>query len=155
MEQVPFGTNSFAENPEPRVASVLLLDVSGSMAGAPIAELNAGLTVNKDEPAAGSASSRVEVAIVTFGGVVQTVCDFTTADSFQPPVLAAGGNTPMGEAIREGVEMVRRRKDAYRARTSLTGVFVKRHRPSSRLYLRCAGGAGSRWRVATPAGRSP
>ena len=32
MEQVPFGANDFAENPEARVACVLLLDVSGSMA---------------------------------------------------------------------------------------------------------------------------
>src|SRR4051794_10321077 len=40
MEQVPFGnasdafgTNDFAENPEPRVPCVLLLDVSDSMQG--------------------------------------------------------------------------------------------------------------------------
>lgn len=34
----------FATNPEPRCACVLLLDVSGSMAGAPIAALNEGLS---------------------------------------------------------------------------------------------------------------
>jgi uncharacterized protein YegL len=73
LEQIPFGTNDFAENPEPRVACVLLLDVSGSMAGSAIAELNAGLTTYKDELAADSlASKRVEVAVVTFGSVVQT-----------------------------------------------------------------------------------
>ena len=33
----------FAENPEPRCPCVLLLDTSGSMNGAPIDELNAGL----------------------------------------------------------------------------------------------------------------
>jgi uncharacterized protein YegL len=117
MEQIPFGTNSFEENPEPRVACVLLLDVSGSMSGEPIAELNAGLTAYKDDLSADSlASKRVEVAVVTFGGVVQTVCDFTTAEGFNPPALAASGNTPMGGAIREAVEMLRRRKDAYRAK---------------------------------------
>ena len=48
-EQIPFGTNDFAENPENRVPCVLLLDISGSMAGSAIAELNAGLATYKDE----------------------------------------------------------------------------------------------------------
>jgi hypothetical protein len=33
IEQVPFGTDNFADNPEPRLPCVLLLDTSGSMAG--------------------------------------------------------------------------------------------------------------------------
>jgi uncharacterized protein YegL len=116
IEQTPFGTNSFAENPEPRVACVLLLDISGSMQGAPIAELNTGLATYKDALAADAiAAKRVEVAIVTFGGQVQTVCDFTTAEGFQPPTLAAGGDTPMGAAIRQGLDMVRARKGLYKA----------------------------------------
>jgi uncharacterized protein YegL len=70
-EQIPFGTDDFAENPEPRCPSVLILDVSGSMGGAPIAELNAGLQVYRDELAADSlAAKRVEVAVLTFGGSV-------------------------------------------------------------------------------------
>jgi uncharacterized protein YegL len=116
IEQTPFGTNSFAENPDPRVACVLLLDISGSMQGPPIAELNAGLATYKDALAADAlAAKRVEVAIVTFGGQVQTVCDFTTAEGFQPPTLTAGGDTPMGAAIRQGVDMVRARKGVYKA----------------------------------------
>jgi uncharacterized protein YegL len=116
MEQIPFGTNNFAENPEPRCACVLLLDVSGSMAGQAIAELNAGLTLYKDELAADPlASKRVEVAVVTFGGQVQTVSDFTTADAFHPPVLIAGGETPMGAAILHGLDVLRQRKAVYKA----------------------------------------
>ncbi|MCL4678127.1 MAG: hypothetical protein KJ017_05990 [Alphaproteobacteria bacterium] len=34
--QVPFGTDSFADKPEPRCPCLLLLDTSGSMSGAPI-----------------------------------------------------------------------------------------------------------------------
>jgi uncharacterized protein YegL len=116
LEQVPFGTNSFAENPEPRLPCVLLLDVSGSMQGDPIAQLNAGLATYKDELAADAlASKRVEVAVVTFGGQVQTVCDFTTAEAFHPPTLDAGGETPMGAAIRDGLDMLQRRKELYKA----------------------------------------
>lgn len=116
LQQVPFGTNSFAENPEPRLPSVLLLDISGSMSGPPITELNAGLVAYKDALAADAlAAKRVEVAVVTFGGHVQTVCDFTTAEGFQPPTLTAGGDTPMGLAITHGLEMLKNRKELYKA----------------------------------------
>ncbi len=68
--QVPFGTDSFADNPEPRCPCLLLLDTSGSMSGAPIAELNAGIQAFKDELIADEiAIKRVEVAVVTFGPV--------------------------------------------------------------------------------------
>jgi hypothetical protein len=72
-EQIPFGTTEFADNPEPRCPCLLLLDVSGSMKGQPITELNAGLTTFKDELAADAlAMKRVEVGIVTFGPVDST-----------------------------------------------------------------------------------
>ena len=76
-DQVPFGTDNFAENPEPRCPSVLILDVSASMKGEPIAELNAGLQVYRDELAADPlAAKRVEVAVVSFGGQVELASDF-------------------------------------------------------------------------------
>jgi uncharacterized protein YegL len=116
VDQVPFGTDSFAENPEPRVPCVLLLDVSGSMSGNPIRELNEGLAVYKDELVADSlAAKRVEVAIVTFGGSVQTVCDFCTADLFSPPSLSSSGDTPMGAAINQAIDMLSSRKLVYQS----------------------------------------
>ncbi len=111
---VPFSNAIFAENPEPRCPCLLLLDTSSSMAGRPIEELNTGLVAFKDELMADSlASKRVEVGIVTFGPALP-VTHFQTADTFQPPLLTAGGDTPMGAAIELGLAMVRDRKDEYR-----------------------------------------
>ncbi|MDR1740340.1 MAG: VWA domain-containing protein [Synergistaceae bacterium] len=107
--------DDFAGNPEPRCPCVLLLDVSESMVGQPIDELNAGLTTFKDAlvdyPVA---MKRVEVAIVTFGEAVVLKMPFTEAERFEPPILTAGGLTPMGEAISEAIRLVKERKGIYR-----------------------------------------
>lgn len=103
-------------NPEPRVPCVLLLDVSGSMSGDKIHELNAGLeTIRtellKDEQAA----RRVEVEVIAFGGKVEVVQDFVLPAEFKPPVLSADGDTPMGAAILLGIDSVQKRRARYEA----------------------------------------
>ena len=118
-DQIPYGAgfdaSEFAENPEPRVPCVLLLDISGSMAGPPIVELNGALVTFKDTLAADTlASKRAEIAIVTFGGTVQVIQDFVTAEQFVPPALLTSGDTPMGQAINRGIEMVSQRKETYK-----------------------------------------
>jgi len=106
----------FAANPDPRCACVLLLDTSGSMNGAPVEALNAGLQAfQSDIQEDALAKRRVEIAIVTFGGAVQTVQEFVSAASFSAPALAANGNTPMGEAIALGVQLVKNRKAEYKS----------------------------------------
>ena len=115
LEQVPFGGAEFVENPEPRCPCILLLDTSGSMNGEPISELNTGLQTFKDELGADAlAEKRVEVAIVTFGPV-KVEADFQPAAIFQPPQLSASGDTPMGQAIQTALDMLRQRKDTYKA----------------------------------------
>src|SRR5256885_1047919 len=114
-EQVPFGAVSFAENPDPRCPCVLLLDVSKSMGGQPINELNAGLAQYKDELLSdGLAAKRVDVSLITFGGEVKVVSEFATADTFVPPTLKAGGDTPMGAAILRALDQLNQRKETYR-----------------------------------------
>jgi uncharacterized protein YegL len=115
LEQRPFDSASFADNPEPRCACLLLLDTSGSMAGAAIQQLNEGLRTFEDELKADSLSSkRVEVAVMSFGPV-QLQTDFVSAASFYAPNLEASGNTPMGAAILEGLELLRSRKAQYKS----------------------------------------
>jgi uncharacterized protein YegL len=98
-DQQPLGAVTFAENPEPRCPCLLLLDTSGSMAGVAISELNDGIK---------------ELALVSFGPV-RVISEFNTADVFLDPELEAVGDTPMGEAIKKGIDLIRARKEQYRA----------------------------------------
>ena len=114
FEQVPFGSESFADNPEPRCPCVLLLDTSGSMAGKPIRELNDGIQAFRQELISDHlATKRVEVAIVTFGPVsIET--NFQTVANFIPRTLHTTGDTPLGAAVATGIDLVTQRKKEYK-----------------------------------------
>ena len=113
-DQIPFVPPDLVNNPEPRCPCLLLLDTSGSMNGRPIAELNAGLRTFKDQLSGDEmASLRVEVAVMTFGPV-RVLSEFETADTFQPPTLSTTGDTPMGAAIMQGLDMLEARKNLYK-----------------------------------------
>jgi uncharacterized protein YegL len=115
LDQQPLGAVTFAENPEPRCPCLLLLDTSGSMSGEAIAELNAGIKSFYNELQGDSlAIKRVEVALMTFGPV-RVISEFNTAECFFDPQLEAVGDTPIGEALRKGIELIRARKEQYRA----------------------------------------
>jgi uncharacterized protein YegL len=106
----------FADNPEPRCPCLLILDTSQSMAGEPLAALQRGLCVFRDELlAVPLARKRVEVAVITFGDAVRVMQDFVTVDRFQTPILHAEGETPLCTAIVRALDLVEGRKACYRA----------------------------------------
>jgi uncharacterized protein YegL len=141
-DQKPFGDVELATNPEPRCPCVLLLDVSGSMGeivsnsgndlGYTIQQdgqtyravsggvsridlLNEGLRAyHTDVTTDPLAAQRVEVSVITFGGTVQTVTPFVSAQQFTPPTLTPTGDTPMGAAILQAIEAVAERKRLYK-----------------------------------------
>lgn len=102
------------ENPSARVPICLVLDTSYSMDGSPIQELNQGVrlffdAILQDETARYSA----ELSIVTFGPV-RAMLDFMSIERQEPPSLSATGDTPMGSALCEALDLLEARKDEYR-----------------------------------------
>jgi uncharacterized protein YegL len=118
----PFGGVGLAGNAEPRCPCVLLLDVSHSMnrrteVGGPsrIALLNEGVRAYEAEIVSDNlAAQRVEIAVVTFGGRVDTVVSFVPVSAFKAPSLKARGDTPMGSGILQAIEEVTQRKRHYK-----------------------------------------
>lgn len=106
----------FADNPEPRCPCVLVLDTSQSMAGEPLAALERGLHVFREQLlSVPLARKRVEVAVIAFGASVEVVQDFVLADQFRPPTLQAAGQTPLCTAVLRALDMVEARKQRYRS----------------------------------------
>jgi uncharacterized protein YegL len=139
-DQIPFDHPELVANPEPRCACVLLLDTSGSMHGQPIAELNAGLVTLKDELMADAmAMQRVEIGVITFGPV-RVHSDFQSPDTRTSPQLQASGDTPMGAAIEQGLQMLDARKQVYKQ----SGITY--YRPW--VFLITDGGPTDSWRHA-------
>jgi len=101
---------------EPHVATILLLDTSGSMSeDNKINALNDGLKLFKEEISNDNlARKRVDLAVLTFGNEVNLMHDFSSIDNFDSPVLEADGTTPMGDAILEAISKVKERKKLYK-----------------------------------------
>ena len=84
-----------------RLPVYLLLDTSGSMAGAPIEAVRRGVEQFKreieDDP---FAKSTVRIGVITFGGEAEFITrGLVDIESFTPPPLSANGQTPLGQAL--------------------------------------------------------
>lgn len=103
-------------NPDPRVACVALVDVSGSMDGEPIAALERGFAAFTNYVHNETlASKRVEVAVVTFGTVATVLVPMQEARSLQPARFTASGTTNLAAGIHLALDIIEDRKRAYKA----------------------------------------
>ena len=103
------------ENPTARVPICLVLDVSGSMSGAPIRELNEGVRLFFDAIRADEvAQYAAEICIVTFGDTVTKKLDFMSIERQEVPTLTASGSTPMGQGVAMGLDLLEARKEDYK-----------------------------------------
>jgi uncharacterized protein YegL len=101
-------------NAEMKLPVVLLLDVSGSMSGR-IDAVNQGLGVF-ESVVMGDATSRAraDLAVVTFGGSVGVLRDFgLLIQGALPTNLVATGGTPLVDAARTAIKMLKDRIDWY------------------------------------------
>ena len=82
MHDFSMSDDAFVQNPSPRVPVVLCLDVSGSMQGEPVKELQEGVSLFLAEVLADElAAASVELSVVTFGMGVQQALAFGPVDS--------------------------------------------------------------------------
>jgi uncharacterized protein YegL len=114
MNELVLRRQELVENPTARVPVCLCLDVSYSMSGQPINELNEGIqalyeAIKGDDIARYSA----EISIVTFGGVAKQIADFCSIDRQQIGRLNAEGGTPMGDAVVMALDLLEQRKREY------------------------------------------
>ncbi len=94
----------------PRLLLSVALDTSSSMYGDPIAQVNKKLAELVPELSQDTVTrDSMELQMVTFGGTVQ-VHPYVPVRDFSPPVLRAGGCTPMPEAMLFAMEETERRK---------------------------------------------
>lgn len=115
QEEYVLRQEDLVENPTARVPICLVLDVSSSMDGAPIQELQAGVqmffeAILQDEVA----QYAVEISIVTFGSSVQKALDFMSIERQEVPDLKANGMTPMGQGVTLALDLLEARKEDYK-----------------------------------------
>ena len=110
-----YDQTEFADNPEPRCSIVLILDVSGSMAGQKIDTLNQALVkfsnIIREDPVT---ALRADVAIVAFSDEARVVQDFTNGTDFEAPLLEVSGDTNYSQPVNMALDLIEERKQSYR-----------------------------------------
>ena len=104
-----------AVNYEQKCLVCLVLDVSGSMRGKPIDDLNKGLQEFYDDIAHDETKSqRIEMSLITFNHIVKTIQEPALVENFTMPTLVATGSTAMVNAVNDAIDKVEARKQWYK-----------------------------------------
>lgn len=117
-----FGDLEFADNSDPRIPIVLVLDCSDSMMEkregedrSPFEALNGGLdtlwSALHSDPLA---KRRAEVSFITFGSDVSEPTEFATVDQMVLPALQPMGVTSLGSALTVALDAIEERKAVYK-----------------------------------------
>ncbi|NLT11121.1 MAG: VWA domain-containing protein [Clostridiaceae bacterium] len=109
--------SDFGKSTRRRLPICFCLDVSGSMAGNPIRQLNEGLqgffsSIRENEETRAAA----DICIVTFGGTVDIFLPFgrLSKETSVPQIQATTSLTPIGEGILTALELLTARKEGYK-----------------------------------------
>ena len=112
-----FSESDFGRSTKRRLPICFCLDVSGSMSGSPIQELNEALqsflaSIRENDETRAAA----DICVVTFGGSVDILLPFTriSKDQVIPKLLATTSLTPLGEGILTSLELLSERKEGYK-----------------------------------------
>lgn len=106
---------------ERKVPICLLLDVSGSMSNIDggskpkIEEINDNVKTFLEFVRNDARASKIsEICIITFGGIVKVVQDYSNISNIGIPKFIAYGGTPLGEAVDKAVELLSTRRQYYK-----------------------------------------
>jgi uncharacterized protein YegL len=114
-EQYAFSGES-PDNYEQKCLCVLVLDVSSSMNGKPLEELNQGLKdFQREVQDDFVAAQRIEVAIVAFGSRADLIQEPALTSNFEMPLLRTSGSTKLVDGVRLAINVAEERKEWYKS----------------------------------------
>mgnify|MGYP001082133764 CR=1 FL=1 len=106
-----FYHENYPDNYEPKFAVTFVLDISSSMRGEGIHQLNQGIKAFEsfflEDPVA---MARIEVCVVTFGNDISVERKFSAMVTTPFPKFKAGGKTLMKQGLESAIRMVNTRK---------------------------------------------
>ncbi len=103
------------DNYEQKCLCVLVLDVSASMSGKAIEELNKALQeFYQDISEDSTKANRLEICLIEFHSLTNVLVEPSLVDNFTMPTLHTKGSTKLVDAVREAVNKVQERKDWYK-----------------------------------------
>ena len=108
MSNTPFDPSKFIAPKAKPLPVILLLDVSGSMSGNKIRNLNDAVhdmlnTFSDTE----NSETEIHVAIITFGAQVKLHQPLANASAIQWQELSASGSTPLSTALEMAKTMIK------------------------------------------------